>query len=112
MLNPASILVNTSGAIQQVSPASGSTTAIAFVSASNNTVLAANSNRARFSIYNDSSGNYLVLFSGSGISDTMFSFYLPPQTMYDSDIPTYTGPIQGRGWGSGSGNIYVTEMVP
>lgn len=110
-LSPASVLVNTSGAIQQVAPAQGTTTAFAFASASNNSLLAANPNRAGLSIFNDTNANYLVLL-GTGITDSKFSFYLPPQSMYDAPMPTYTGPVQGRGWGVGSGSIYVTELVP
>lgn len=110
-LSPAAILVNTSGAIQQVAPATGTTTTAAFASASNNALLAANPNRAGFSIFNDTNANYLVKL-GDSISDTSWTFYLPPQSLYDAPLPTYTGPVNGRGWGSGSGTIYVTELTP
>jgi len=110
-LSPASVLVNTSGAIQQVAPAQGLTTSFAFTSASNNTLLAANPNRACFSVFNDTNANYLVLL-GSTITDAKWSFYLPPQSLYDAPMPAYTGIVQGRGWGVGSGTIYVTELVP
>jgi len=110
-ISPASVLVNTSGGIQQVAPAVGTTTSFAFVSASNSTLLAANPNRAGFSIFNDTNANYLIKF-GSSISDTSFTFYLPPQSLYDSTLPAYTGQVNGRGWGSGSGTIYVTELTP
>lgn len=110
-LSPAAVLVNTSGGIQQVAPATGSTSTFAFVSASNNTLLASNPNRAGVSIFNDSTGNYLVKF-GSGIADNSFTFYIPPAAMYDMPMPTYTGQILGRSWGSGSGTIYVTELTP
>lgn len=110
-LSPAAILVNTSGAIQQVAPATGTTTSFAFTSASNNALLLGNPNRAGFSIFNDTNANYLIKF-GAGVSDTSFTFYLPPQSLYDSALPAYTGPVNGRGWGSGSGSIYVTELTP
>ena len=79
-------------------------------STSSITVLAPNTSRKAFSIYNDSDQTYLVRL-GSGASLTVWTLSLFPQQYYENPVPCFTGIVTGRGFVSGSGTIHVEEMT-
>lgn len=72
------------------------------------TLLAANSARKGFSIFNDSTAILKVALTGTA-SITSFSFLLQPNSYFESSI-TYTGIVTGI-WASAIGNARVTELT-
>jgi hypothetical protein len=87
------------------------TAALSNVAASitNVTLLAANANRRRTVIVNDSTSNLRIKF-GATASSTSFTYLLYPQDTYES-VPfrEYLGIIDGI-WESAVGSARVTEM--
>ena len=75
------------------------------------TLIAANSARIAFTIFNDSDKSYLVSF-GAGASTASFDFVLGSQQFYESSYPSYVGIVTGIGAASGTGNIRVQELTP
>ena len=79
-------------------------------SATSVTILAANSNRRRMIVVNDS-GSRLLLKFGATASATSFSIMLQAYDTYESPINvTYNGIIDGI-WDTATGAARVTEMV-
>lgn len=78
-------------------------------SATNVTLLAANSNRVFASIYNESS-KQLYIKLGSTASNTSYSILLMPNSYWE--VPNdYTGQIDAV-WAAANGNARVTELTP
>jgi hypothetical protein len=92
-------------------PSTGTPVIREYSSGTSQLLLSSNPSRVAFSIYNDSDQTYLVCL-GSSASVDSWDFSLFPQGFYESPYPGYTGPVAGIGFGSGSGNIRVKEMVP
>lgn len=79
-------------------------------SASNVTILAANANRKRVVIVNDSTATLYLKF-GATASATSFTYLLYGGDTYESPSnPIYTGQIDGM-WASATGAARVTEMT-
>ena len=101
------VSVNKTGAFANIATATLSNVAS---SASSITIVAANANRLRLIIYNDSTSILRIKF-GATASSTSFTYALDPKATYES--PTfnlYTGVIDGI-WDSANGSARVTEMV-
>lgn len=78
-------------------------------SASSVQILAANSVRKKFSVYNDSSVDLYLDETGGTASATSFTTRVPPNTKYESQPgPVYTGIVTGI-WASATGNARVGE---
>lgn len=79
-------------------------------SASNVTILAANANRKRVVIHNDSTATLYLKF-GVTASATSFTHKLIGGAVYESpSMPVYTGIIDGI-WSSATGAARVTEFT-
>lgn len=78
-------------------------------SATNVTLLAANSNRLSASFYNDSTKD-LYLKHGATASTSSFTVLMPARSFYELPFPCYTGIIDGL-WATANGNCRVTEGV-
>lgn len=77
-------------------------------SASNQTLLAANANRKRVVIYNDSTATLYLKF-GTTASTTSYTYKLSGGDTYESPaLPVYTGQIDGI-WASATGAARITE---
>ena len=85
--------------------ATGAQTSVAG-SASSTTLLASNTSRKGFSIYNDSTAILYVRFQATA-STSNFSVKLQPDAYYE-DSMGYTGVIDGI-WASATGNARITE---
>lgn len=109
-LSPAAVLVNTSGGIQQVAPATSLNSSWNYASGSSNT-FPGNTNRAGMSLLNDSTGTVLVRL-GTTVSSTVYSFYLQPGQSYESGFPGWTGPVAVLGYNAGAGTVFLEEMFP
>lgn len=94
-----------------VEPRALSTTAVTSVAASASSVqlLAANTGRRRFSVYNDSTAT-LRLKLGTTASTTSYTVKLVPDAYYESVIGDYTGRIDGI-WESATGSARITEVT-
>lgn len=83
------------------------------------TLLAANSSRRAFSVYNDSTGTLFVKCGGSGAASlTSFTVALGPKGTFPGgpggfyeSLMNFTALIQGI-WDAANGNAYVTEYLP
>lgn len=100
-----------SGGLSITQPSVGSPSVFPFQTSTFDTLLAAEPTRIAFSIYNDTNQTYLVCL-GSNADVNTFDFSLFPQEFYESPYPGYTGIVTGIGYGSGSGNLRVKEMLP
>jgi len=79
-------------------------------SASNVTLLAANANRKRVVVHNDSTATLYLKF-GATASATSFTHKLIGGAVYESpSMPVYTGIIDGI-WSSATGAARVTEFT-
>lgn len=76
---------------------------------SSTTLLAANSSRLQFLIYNDSN-SILYLKFGSNASQTSYTVEIPGNTLYEPQVPLYTGIITGI-WQTTNGAARVTELT-
>ena len=76
-------------------------------SATNVTLLAANTDRKFASFYNDSN-KACFLKLGATASSTSFSIKIRPEGHYIIDVPVYTGIIDGI-WTSANGSMRITE---
>lgn len=72
------------------------------------TLLAQNTSRKGFILYNDSNQICRVAFAGTA-SATSFTLLMQPNALYVSDI-LYTGIITGI-WAAANGNMRVTELT-
>jgi hypothetical protein len=98
--------------IGKVGSDTASTTALSNVSgtASNTTILAANANRKRVVIVNDSTATLYLKF-GATASATSYTYLLYGGDTYESPSnPIYTGQIDGI-WASATGAARVTEFT-
>jgi len=95
------------------SPATASTgtqTSVAS-SATDVTILAANTNRKGVVIFNDSTQTLFLLFGAGTSSNTNYSVQLASNSYFELPPPTlYTGIIKGI-WASANGNARVTEWT-
>lgn len=94
----------------QVTPAAAATGTMSSVAgnASSATLLASNSSRKGFTLYNDSTAICRVAF-GATASATAFTFLMQPNAYYENNS-NYTGAIAGI-WASATGNMRVTELT-
>lgn len=72
------------------------------------TLLAANTDRKGFSIFNDSTA-ILYVKLGTGASSTDFSFRITPQGYYESGVLAYRGIITGTWASNASGAARLSE---
>ena len=77
-------------------------------SASNVTLIAANTSRKGLFIYNDSTAILYVKF-GATASTSSFTFRLTPTGLYEMQPPVYQGIVDGI-WASAAGNARITEL--
>lgn len=84
------------------------TTANVGASAASVTVLAANANRMRAWLYNDSTSNCYIKY-GAAASNASFTKLLLPNEFFTVD--GYTGIIDAI-WAVAAGNMRVTEVTP
>lgn len=85
-----------------------STTANVAGSASNVTVLAANSNRRAATFYNDSTAALYLKF-GATASTTSFTIKMAGGSYFEIPQPCYSGIVDGI-WDSATGAVRVTEI--
>lgn len=78
-------------------------------SATNVTLLAANTARLGAIFFNDSTA-VLYLKFGATASTSSYTVQLATNTSYTLPAPTYTGRIDGL-WASANGNLRVTEIT-
>lgn len=88
-------------------PGTATLTSVA-ISTTDTVLLASNINRRKFLIVN-SSGSNLYIAYGSVASTSSFTFVIPKNGSYESEIGDFTGDIHGILQG-GSGNARVTEL--
>lgn len=99
--------------VTRSAPPSAGTPTTVVASATDVTILAANTSRKMAHVYNDSTAIlYLLLASGTSTTSN-YTQQVPPQTGYE--LPTgqggvYTGVIKGL-WASATGNARVTEQT-
>ena len=102
------VSVTKTGAYSNVTTATLSNVA---ASATTVTVLAANANRLRAVIHNDSVSATLYIKFGATASLTSFTYKLAPDDTYESpSANVYTGVIDGI-WSAATGSARITEMV-
>lgn len=92
---------------------SASTSAVTRVTSSTSatTLLAANANRLKWAVFNDSAA-ILKLKCGASPTSTSFTFEVPPAYLYEEPAGlNYTGIITGL-WVSADGAANVTEFTP
>ncbi len=100
------LLMSAAGAALVTAPTASAVTSVAG-SASSVTILASNSARLGFSVYNDSSA-ILYLKANSGAASSSSYTSQVPAGGYFEDPYGYTGEITGI-WASATGNARVTE---
>jgi hypothetical protein len=102
-----SVTVKSAGAYAAITTTTLSNVA---ASASNVTLLAANTSRRRIVLHNDSTAKLRVKF-GATASTTSFTLALNAYETYESpNMNVYTGIIDGI-WESATGSARLTEMV-
>lgn len=79
-------------------------------SASSVTVLAANTSRKKYCVFNDSSAVLYLDLSGGTASTTSYSVQVQSLGYYESNQPVGTGAITGI-WASATGAARVTEWA-
>lgn len=79
-------------------------------SASSVTILAANTSRKRWSVYNDSSAILYLDTTGGTASTTSYSVQVAPGWLYEGPAPINTGLITGI-WSSATGTARVVEFA-
>jgi hypothetical protein len=89
-------------------PATSSITSVA-TSTTSATLLAANTARRQFYIYNDSGSNLFVAFAATATA-TAFTVLIPKNGFFASEMNGYTGVISGI-LSSGTGNARLTEVT-
>lgn len=89
--------------------ASTATTTTVASSATNVTLLSANSNRISCSIQNESSAILYVKF-GATATTSSYKVQIAANTHYQLPFPCYTGRIDGI-WASANGNARISEEV-
>lgn len=94
--------------INAVAQASTGTTSSVAASVTNVQLLAANTNRKGFTIYNDGANNLFIKF-GTTASTTSYTIKIPATGLYEAQSTTYTGEIDGI-WDVASGSARITEI--
>jgi len=109
-LFPTTIGRKTGAGSLSVIDAAATTATLANVASSATTVtlMASNTARIGFVIYNDSTAILYVKF-GATASATSFTYFVNPGDTLDIPITRYTGVIDGI-WSSANGNARVTEI--
>lgn len=79
-------------------------------SASSVTLLAANSLRKRWSVYNDSSAILYLDTTGGTASSTSYAVQVPANGYFEGPLPVNTGLITGI-WASATGNARFVEFA-
>ncbi len=90
-------------------PATGTIASIAS-SVTSVTLLAANANRKKFIIFNDSTKVLSVAFTVAAASLTNRSIMIGAGISYEGNVGDYTGIIQGI-WAAANGFARITELV-
>lgn len=101
------VTVPISGSISALNSSTSATTSVA-ASASNTTLLSANSNRLGATIFNDSTIANLFVKLGSTASLTSFTVRITPYSYYEVPF-NYTGIIAGI-WNVAIGDVRITEF--
>lgn len=101
--------VDSEGNLQSKVVASTATVTSVASSATNVTLLSANSGRKGASFYNDSNQTSAVKF-GATASFTSFTLKIPANGYYEMTGPIYTGQIDAI-WNVANGNMIVTELT-
>lgn len=96
-------------ALRAVTAGTGTLSSVAS-SASSVTILASNSSRKRFSVYNDSTQILYLNVAGSTASTSAYTVQIPTLGYFESAEPINTGTITGI-WASANGNARVTEFA-
>jgi len=73
------------------------------------TLLAANTARLGFSVFNDSAAVLYLLLGSSAASVTSYTAQVPTNALYEPPI-RYVGDVQGV-WASATGAARVTELT-
>ena len=95
----------------QMYPSQGSSAALTSVNASitSASLLAANTNRKTFYVYNDSAAT-LYLAYGATASTTLYTTQVPPNTLYEMpSTMTWQGAVSGI-WPTATGAARITEV--
>lgn len=71
-------------------------------------LLAENTNRAQWCVFNDSTA-VLYLKYGATVSSTDYTVKIAAGGFYEAPFPCYTGAVAGV-WASANGYAYVTEV--
>lgn len=79
-------------------------------SASSVTILAANTSRRKWQVFNDSTAILYLDITGGTASTTSYTSQVPPNGLYEGTLPVNTGLITGI-WASATGNARVTEFA-
>src|SRR5436190_2054376 len=119
MANPLKVvLTDSSGAVLATFPvtsepqkaATGAETNVAS-SATDVTILAANTNRLGFSVFNDSTAILYILLANAVSSATLHTAQVGPGALYAPPAGVlYTGVVKGL-WASAAGSARVTEWT-
>ena len=92
-----------------VAAATAATLANVASSASNGTLLAANTSRRGAMVHNDST-QVLYLKYGATASTTSYTVKVPADGYFEFPAPTYTGIVDGI-WAAANGNARLTEIT-
>ena len=79
------------------------------VSTTSVVILAANVDRQRFTIWNDSGRHVFVAFAATATT-TAFSVDMPNNSLYESDLNDYSGVVSAI-TAAGTGPVRVTEIT-
>ena len=110
----AKVITDANGTIQQYlrglvyRPATGTESNVAG-SATDVTILAANTSRLGFSVYNDSAAILYLLLSNTTSSATVHTIQIAPGGYFEKELG-YTGAVKGI-WASATGSARVTEFT-
>lgn len=92
----------------KITSATGTISSVA-ASTSSVTLLASNSSRKGFKLYNDSNSSCRVAFAATA-STTSFTIFMGSNDFYESVLPNYTGIITGI-WNTAIGSMRITEYT-
>jgi hypothetical protein len=93
-----------------MAPVTTSTITSVAASTSSTTILASNTARRNFYVYNDSTATMYLAFAATA-STTSYTFQLAPQQGYTLDSILYNGALSAV-WSSATGNARITELTP
>jgi hypothetical protein len=73
-------------------------------------LLAANTARRGFTVYNESTSALRLGFGTTAVSATSYSILVPANSSYVGDVPLFTGAIRGM-WVTATGAARITEFT-